>query len=158
MTERKDGGTPPGAHLLCRILTPDKKKPVFEVEIRHLEAQTASGTIEILPGHEPLLTLLTIGPLTVTRWERRGFGDGVEHFAIHGGFLETDGKTATILASAAENVKEIDLDRALAAQARAKERLALVAQKKAEGIDPDRARLALLRATLRIQLREQFAK
>lgn len=69
--------------------------------------------------------------------------------AVSGGFLEVRPDKVTILAQAAENANEIDIDRAIRAKQRAEERLRK--QKQSE-IDYRRAELALRRALNRINV------
>lgn len=69
--------------------------------------------------------------------------------AVSGGFLEVRPDKVTILAQAAENANEIDIDRAIRAKQRAEERLRK--QKQSE-IDFRRAELALRRALNRINV------
>jgi len=139
----------------CRIVTP--QRTVFDGDIRELEAETPFGSIEIRPRHEPVMTPIKIGVMSVVRWERRNEKGGVERFAIHGGFLDMNGKEAVIIANAAENSDDIDLDRVQQAKARAQERLDAISRKAAEseGMDMSRAELALFRAITRIRATEK---
>ncbi len=77
----------------------------------------ASGEMGILPNHAPLLSSLSFGIITV---KTKGIQ---EHFTVAGGIAEILPNRVTILADAAENVEEIDVERALAAKQRAEERL-----------------------------------
>jgi F0F1-type ATP synthase epsilon subunit len=70
---------------------------------------------------------------------------------VSGGFAEALPDRVTILADSAERRKDIDLERAKAAKARAEERLA---SEDKENVDFVRARLALQRAILRIRMAE----
>ncbi len=139
----------------CRIVTP--QRTVFEGDIRELATETPFGSVEIRPRHEPLMTPLKIGIMRLTRWERRSEHGGHEQFAVHGGFLDMNGKEAVIIANAAESGDDIDLERVQQSKARAQERLDAISRKAAEseGLDPVRAEAALLRALTRLRATEK---
>jgi F-type H+-transporting ATPase subunit epsilon len=107
-------------------------------------AQTPSGQIAVLPGHAPLVTLLVPGQL------RLGRGATEQVLAVAGGYLEVRENQIVILADAAERAEDIDLQRAIAARARAE---AVVAQKLANA-ETARATIALNRAIARIRVAE----
>ncbi|RKX17538.1 MAG: F0F1 ATP synthase subunit epsilon, partial [Candidatus Zixiibacteriota bacterium] len=67
-------------------------------------------------------------------------------YFVSGGFLEVSSNVATILADAVERSSEIDVERAKAAEKRARERLA---KRKNSEIDETRAEAALKRAIWR---------
>ena len=107
-----------------------------------------AGLMGILPRHAPLLSTLKLGILTV-----RSQGSE-EHFAVAGGVVEVQPDIVTVLADAAENVREIDVSRAEAARARAKEYLE-------KGPPPDtdsylRMEAALKRSNLRLDAARRF--
>jgi F-type H+-transporting ATPase subunit epsilon len=102
------------------------------------------GEFGVLSGHTPFMTSLKIGAV---RYVDKA---GKERFVfVSGGFAEALPNKVTILADSAERRKDIDIERAKAALARAEERLA-----KEGDIDFARARAALARAILRIRLAE----
>ena len=104
------------AELLLEIVTAERV--VYSEEIDILVAPGVDGELGILPSHAPLLTMLNPGELRVVK-------NGEESFmAVSGGFLEVLGDKATILADTAEDVEDIDIDRAEAALQRAQERIA----------------------------------
>lgn len=123
------------------IVTPDG--PVYESDVKMVSTKAASGELGILPGHVPMVAPLAIGAV---RLKKDGHTDLV---AVSGGFLEVRPDKVTILAQAAENANEIDIDRAIRAKQRAEERLRK--QKQSE-IDYRRAELALRRALNRINV------
>lgn len=104
--------------------------------------KTVEGDMGLLPGHEPVLAMLSDGPVRVDRPE----GDPI-FFAVHGGFFSMDGNQIRVLAEVAEMAEEIDVSRAKEAQQRA---IAAGAD------DPDEV-AALRRAETRIDvaMREQ---
>ena len=112
-------------------------EPVDEVEI-----PGADGYFGVLPGHTPLLALLGLGEL----WYRQG---SEKHFLLIAfGFAEVQPDRVTILAQVAEKPDEIDVARAEAAKKRAEERLA----QPVADMDFERARIAMLRSLIRLQV------
>jgi F-type H+-transporting ATPase subunit epsilon len=71
---------------------------------------------------------------------------------VAGGFAEVRDGTVRVVSEAGERPAEIDLERARAAERRARERLASV--RKGENIDVLRAEAALRRAMVRMQIKE----
>jgi len=111
--------------------------------VDEVEIPGADGYFGVLPGHTPLLALLGAGEL----WYRQG-QDKV-FMAIAFGFAEVQPDRVTILAQIAEKAEEIDVARAEAAKKRAEERLA---QSHAIDMDAERARVALMKALIRLQV------
>ncbi len=94
------------------------ERVVYSEDIDILVAPGSDGELGILPRHAPLLTTLDPGEIRVSR-------DGEETYMfVSGGFLEVLGNRVTILANAAEQADEIDLERAETALRRAHERVA----------------------------------
>ncbi|MEJ6494310.1 MAG: F0F1 ATP synthase subunit epsilon [Actinomycetes bacterium] len=90
-------------------------RSVWVGQAKSIVAKTPEGEIGILPGHEPVLSLLVNG---VVRIEPI---DGAKlAIAVHGGFVAMDSNEVRILAEVAELASDIDLPRAEAALARAK--------------------------------------
>lgn len=129
-----------------KIMTPEGE--AFSENVKKIAANAEGGVIEIMPRHEALLCPLKIGLLAVVKENEKE----ETCFAIHGGFLEVNSDGAVILADAAEISSEIDLDRAKAAQERAKEMLAV--RKDSNDIDEQRAQRALLRSITRINAKQ----
>ena len=117
------------------VLAPDHT--VFEGRVQGLVAPGSEGYFGVLARHAPMVAELTTGELWVAneRGER-------EFFAISGGFLEVGWDRVTVLADAAENVAEIDVERAQAAEERARRRL----RPRGADVDLVRAEAALRRA------------
>ncbi len=59
------------------------------------------------PGHAPFLGTLGIGIVKINLT-----GGGIEHIAVHGGFVEVRDNRVIILSDVAELVDHIDLERA----------------------------------------------
>ena len=129
--------------LTLQIVTPDRS--VVTDQVDEVEIPGAEGYFGVLPGHTPLLTTLKVGEL----WYRKGTEK--VYVAIAFGFAEVMPDRVTILAEAAERADEIDLARAEAAKKRAEERLAAPSQ----DMDFERARLALTKSLVRIQVSTQ---
>lgn len=100
------------------------------------------GYFGVLPGHTPLLAVLHVGEL----WYRQGQEKHYLHIAF--GFAEVLPDRVTILAQIAEKADEIDPARAEAAKKRAEERLT----RPSGDLDAERARIALLKALIRLQV------
>lgn len=82
-------------------------KKVLETEISSVTLPTKTGTITVLPKHEPLVAALTPGVLSVTVEGK------VQSFAIGGGVLETDGDNVSVLADMVEEGASIDSEVAI---------------------------------------------
>jgi F-type H+-transporting ATPase subunit epsilon len=126
--------------LALEIVTPDRALVREDVDEVQLPGQ--EGYFGVLPGHTPLLAMLTVGEL----WYR--IGQEKHYLAIAGGFVEVLPDRVTVLAQIAERAHEIDVARAEAARQRAQERLAPPAR----DIDLDRARIALSKSLIRLQV------
>lgn len=129
-------------NIRLEIVTPEKS--VVNEDVQIVMAPGSLGEFGVLSGHTPFMTSLKIGTV---KYVDKG---GKERFVfVSGGFAEALPDKVTILAESAERRKDIDIERAKAALARAEERLA-----KEGDVDFTRARAALARAILRIRLAE----
>ena len=100
------------AELQVAVVAVDHK--VWSGVAKSVVAKTPEGEIGILPGHEPVLSLLVDG---VVRIETT---DGAKvSVAVHGGFFAVDSNEVKVLAEGAELGTEIDVARAQAALDRA---------------------------------------
>ena len=134
------------ASIKLEIVSPDKV--VYKEDIAMLIVRSTGGELGILPHHAPLVTGLVPHAMRVK------LGDGDEQLiAVAGGFMEVTPEKITVLASAAEQPIDIDINRAKQAYARAKERIAKFHQgpPASDDIDFKRAELALHRAMARLQ-------
>jgi F-type H+-transporting ATPase subunit epsilon len=100
-----------------RVEIVSQDRMVFQGEADVVVLPGSDGEMGILPNHAPLLSTLKYGICKV-----RSQGEE-EFFAIAGGVVEVQPDLITVLANAAENVEEIDIARAEAAQQRAEEML-----------------------------------
>ena len=110
--------------------------------VDEVEIPGAGGYFGVLPGHAPLLALLGAGEL----WYR--IGQDKVYLVIAFGFAEVLPDRVTILAQIAERAEDIDIARADAAKKRADERL----NKPTLDLDFERARIALLKSLIRLQV------
>jgi F-type H+-transporting ATPase subunit epsilon len=119
-----------------RVEIVSEDRAVFEGEADIVIVPGVNGEMGILPNHAPLISTLGFGICRVRT-------AGVEEvFTISGGVVEVQPNIVTVLASAAENVEEIDIARAEAARQRAEEILK-------EGPPPDTDTYLVLEAALR---------
>jgi F-type H+-transporting ATPase subunit epsilon len=129
--------------LTLEIVTPDRllvREQVDEVEI-----PGAGGYFGVLPGHTPLLATLQIGEL----WYRKG--QEKTFLVIAFGFAEVLPDRVTILAQVAEKAEEVDVVRARTAKERVEDRLTRPQME----MDYERARIALLKSLIRLQVAER---
>jgi F-type H+-transporting ATPase subunit epsilon len=122
-----------------KIVTPERI--FFEEPVEMVEFNTTEGELGIYANHVPLTVIISPGVLTITTSE------GEKKAALHAGFAEILQDKVTILAELIEWPGEIDENRATAAEQRARERIAA----RDDGVDLDRAEVALKRAIARIQ-------
>jgi F-type H+-transporting ATPase subunit epsilon len=127
--------------LDVEIVTP--MRMLLREQVDELNVPGEEGYLGILPGHTALLTTLGQGELMYRQGEQR------RYMAIFWGYMEVNNDKVTILAEVAEAAAEIDRARAEAARDRAEERLRRLQD---DTIDRDRARAALERAIIRLQV------
>jgi F-type H+-transporting ATPase subunit epsilon len=109
---------------------------VFEGDVDIVVLPGSAGEMGILPHHAPLLTTLKFGIIKVRTKGKE------EIFTVAGGVAEIQPEIVTVLADAAENVREIDLERAESARQRAEEILE-------RGVPEDTDRYLAIEAALR---------
>ena len=120
--------------IRCEIVSQDRI--VFEGDVDIVVLPGSAGEMGILPRHAPLLTTLNFGLIKVrTKGEE-------EIFTVAGGVAEIQPDLVTVLADAAENVREIDLARAETARKRAEEALE-------KGVPPETDTYLAIEAALR---------
>ena len=127
-------------NLQLQIVSADRL--LVNEQVDEVEIPGSEGYLGILPGHTPLLATLQVGEL----WYRQG--QEKHYLSIAFGFVEVQPDRVTILAQMAEPAHEIDLARAEAAKKRAEERLS----KPTADMDFERARIAMLKALVRLQV------
>ena len=134
------------ATIQLEIVSPDRV--VYAADIDMLIARSTGGEIGILPKHIPLVTGLEPHAMKI-------HVDAKEQLvAVAGGFMEVTPDKIIVLATAAEEPIDIDINRAQRAYERAQERLQRLREDpdaQASIIDEQRASLALKRAAARLQ-------
>lgn len=134
--------------IRCEIVSQDRK--VFEGDADIVLVPGVNGEMGILPNHAPLLTTLRFGILKI-----RSQGEE-QVFTVAGGIVEVQPDLVTVLADAAENVMEIDIQRVREAKQRAEEILK-------EGPPPDtdtylKIEAALKRSNLRLEAVRRYRR
>ena len=129
--------------LTLEIVTPDRA--LLREEVDEVVVPGSEGEFGVLPGHTPLLSMLKIGEL----WYRQG--QEKHYLAVAFGFVEVLPDRVTVLAQVGERAQEIDIARAERAKQRAEQRLAQ-GQLTQVDLDIERARIALLKSLLRLQV------
>ena len=112
--------------------------------VDEVEIPGTDGYFGVLPGHTPLLAMLQVGELSYRR------GPETHYLAVANGFAEVQPDRVTVLAEFAERASEIDVARARASRQRAEQRLASVHAQ--VDMDAERARIALLKSLIRLQV------
>lgn len=108
------------AELHVELVAADRR--VWSGRASLVVARITTGDIGIMPGHQPVLSVLESGPVTIrtpaspetsgTTGTTGKAGEGTVVAAVHGGFLSyTDGKLS-LLTEIAELADEIDVERA----------------------------------------------
>jgi F-type H+-transporting ATPase subunit epsilon len=134
-------------NIRLEVVTPEKK--VVSEEAQIVMAPGSLGEFGVLIGHTPFLTTLKMGNI------RYVDAKGNERYVfVSGGFAEALPDRVTVLAESAERRKDIDVERAKAALARAEERI----ESRAKDIDYARAKAAMQRALHRLKLAETRRK
>ena len=125
------------------IVTPDRA--LVNEQVDEIQIPGAEGYLGVLPGHAPLFTELKVGELSYRK------GNTWTSLAVAWGFAEVLPDQVRVLAETAERAQEIDLERAIKAKERAEQRLT----RGGDDVDYDRARIALQRALIRIQVAQK---
>ncbi|GHB96747.1 ATP synthase F1 subunit epsilon [Cerasicoccus arenae] len=130
--------------LKLEIVTPEKI--VYSQTVDEVVLPTAQGEIDILPGHQPLLTMVEGGEVTAR-------GAKTEHLAIDKGFARVQSDTVSILTEAAIDTANIDVQMVEEAQRRAEEALKVARE---ENVDP--AQIEQLEQVVRFAVIQKLAK
>lgn len=134
--------------IRCEIVSQDRL--VFEGDADIVVVPGALGEMGIMPGHAPLLSSLELGVIRVKRDQEE------QVFTVTGGFIEVQPDIVTIMADAAENVEEIDIERAQQAMERAQKLLDEYSEEDAENYL--RIQAALRRSSLRLKTVDQYRR
>lgn len=98
-----------------KVVTPEKV--TYESQAGQVTLPTTTGYITVLPGHIPLVTVLTPGEVSVV------LDDQETLLAVSGGFVEITGNSVAVMADTAERAEEINIEKAEEAKKRAEEAL-----------------------------------
>ena len=91
--------------ITLEIITPTSV--LYSGEVTMFRAPGTLGLFQVLPGHQPMISTLEIGPIDFRE------AGGVERVAAtSGGYVEVLRDSVTVLASTAEMAEHIDVDRA----------------------------------------------
>lgn len=115
----------------------------FDEDVNMVILRCVDGDLGILKGHAPLISLIGIGKLRIKQ------NGKFKEAAIAGGYVEVNKENVLIVCDAVEWPNEIDIERAQKAKERAEERL-----RNHDGIDTQRAKVALKKAINRINIAE----
>jgi F-type H+-transporting ATPase subunit epsilon len=99
------------AELQVAIVAVDRS--VWTGTAKNVVLKTVEGDMGILPGHEPVLAMLSDGPVRVDPVD-----DDPKLFAVHGGFFSLNGNRIQILTELVEAAEDIDIARAKASKER----------------------------------------
>jgi len=132
--------------IRCEIVSQDRI--VYQDDVDMVILPGAAGEMGILPNHSPVLTLLKFGVVRVKKQSSE------QYFTVAGGVAEVQPDQVTILADAAENVQEINIQRAEEARQRAEKALE-------EGVKGDmdaymQIQAAIRRSNLRIEATRRY--
>jgi len=121
----------------------------FKAEAYSVILPTADGQITVLPGHEPLLTQLVPGVITI----RRNKGDAdyhMEHYATYGGVAEIGKSGVRVLVDEATHGEEVN-----ASEAQKAHDAAVSLRKDAKNqVDLDKAQSLVDRHAVRLEVAE----
>lgn len=109
--------------LNVSVVTPDGA--VTRKEVDAVTAPSKLGEVTVLPDHIPVLAELDAGVVTMRA------GDGVDVYAVSGGFLEVERQNVVILADSADRPEDVDVKACEKAIKEATEKL-----KGLDGYDP----------------------
>lgn len=114
---------------------------LFSGEVQRIRITGIEGELGIYPGHTPLLTAIKPGMVGIVK------ADGAEEFIyLSGGILEVQPDEVTILADTAIRGEDLDEQRALEAERKARERM------HSGDVDFDRAAIELSKAIAKLRV------
>ncbi|MFQ6675831.1 MAG: ATP synthase F1 subunit epsilon [Fidelibacterota bacterium] len=126
------------------IVTPTRELDMGE--ITYLRAPGLDGLFGIMAEHTHALFAVDVGEVKVVRDSENIY------FATSGGYLEVTGSEAQLLVETVERADEIDIVRAKDARERARKRLS----EREKALDRERALAALARATNRLRIAQRI--
>jgi len=130
--------------IALEIITPSKV--IFSGEVKSVTIPGTNGSFQVLYNHAPLISTFEIGRIKVVDNDSKEI-----NFATAGGTVEVVENKILVLAESAELVDDINLDRAKESLNRAQKRL--LSKKE---IDIERAEGAMARAKNRISIYTKY--
>jgi F-type H+-transporting ATPase subunit epsilon len=119
----------------------------FSEEAYAITLPTAAGEITVFPGHEPLMSVLVPGVVSV-RKKRNDPDQLIEHYATFGGVLEITSDGVKVLVDEADSGTDISEQEAEKARAAA---VKLKSEAKSQ-VELDKAQALVDRHTVRLQV------
>lgn len=119
----------------------------FKAQAYSVVLPTASGQITILPDHEPLLSVVVPGIITIRR-NKTDADNHLEHYATYGGVLEITKDGARVLVDEATHGNEVNEAEAQKAHEAA---LKLLSQAKTQ-VELDKAQSLVDRSVVRLDV------
>jgi F-type H+-transporting ATPase subunit epsilon len=101
--------------IKLEIVTPERR--VLDTTVDLVTIPTSSGEVGILPNHAPLISGLKSGVLSYS------IGAATEKMVISGGFVEVGVNKVSVLTDIAENVGDINIEKAKIEQSEAEKAL-----------------------------------
>lgn len=129
---------------LVTLLGEKLNEPIYEAIL-----PSKSGQIVVLPGHEPLVTLLDPGAMAIRR-HKDDPDMKMEFLALSGGVAEVTGREIVILADEAESDREIADEEAKAAY----ERAVAAAEKVTDQLELEEAKRLVQHQAARLRVAE----
>ncbi len=136
-----------GITVHCDIVSAEEQ--IFSGLVELVVAAGELGDLGIAPGHAPLLTKLSPGPVRVVKQ-----GGEEEVFYVSGGYLEAQPNLVTILSDSAQRADDMDEAAALEAKKEAERELA----NQSGDFDYSRAASQLAEASARLRAIQQLRK
>lgn len=136
--------------LLLEIVTPEKK--VYSKSVESVSLPTPEGEIGILPGHLPLITLISPGYMETQNKEKK------ERLAVDKGFVEVLGDKVSVLTEGAIDLDTVDLSAVTKAQERAQKALSAAKEKNRDRDSTDIEEIERLEKVIRFSAAQKLAK
>lgn len=126
-----------------QIVTPERE--IYNAPVESVTAPGLMGSFGVMANHAPLVAALEPGLVKIRDADLREL-----RMFVGGGFFQISNNQAMLLADSAEFASEINLERAQAAEERARKRLD--GQLEGEILQRERAETALKRARVRARI------
>jgi F-type H+-transporting ATPase subunit epsilon len=131
--------------MIFRLITLSGVK--YGADAYSVELPTAAGVETILPNHEPLMSVLVPGVITIRR-DAKDADTALEHYATYGGVVEVVGDEVRVLVDEADQGEEINEAEAEKARQQAEEMLGNAGNQ----VELEHARALVDRHAVRLQV------